>query len=196
MEKSDNYRCFIYIFFHLFGMINFKNQKTIILALISIFGLWIGQSFYEKWSKIREEEKRRAQIEEGVRSFFKKCEEIDTFEKRRRCFAQDLLLKRNENKMVQLSYQMEINGKLYSLNSEDLGDLIKISKPKDYSFVRCLSNTYFFDWNENSIFLSLDNPYGSVNCRLRQGGEVFIFPANLSESVRKMIKSTLLSPIK
>jgi len=174
-------------------------KNTFKISIICLILAFLGKFLYEKYEKVlkeKAESARRAQIEAGVKAIYGGCEKIETFQDRRDCFKKDLIDMKNKNKSIPEGFILEFDDKFFSLKSEILEDLIQIEKPKNLGFLRCVSNTFFFDWNESSIFISMDNSYGSISCFLQDKKQIFIFPKNLTSAQKNMVKSTLLIPIK
>lgn len=155
--------------------------------------LVVGTFAYKKAStyiKDQKEIKRKAEIKGQVLNHFKNCPDLTTFEKRRECFKEEMITKRAQNQQVKLEYVFLINNKRYKAEGVDLGDVMQITKPEGYGFTRCVANTYFFDWVGEHIYFSLENAQATISCKTTTGGDLIIFPKDLTET--ELRNSTLL----
>jgi len=140
-------------------------------------------------------ETRKKEIIKGVHDLFKSCSNVSTFDSRRECFKNKLIEMKKKNPLIHKEYIFEISNKKYDVKSFDEGDLIKITKPSNYGFIRCISNTFFFDWSSESIYLSQENPLGGALCTTTNGGSVLVVPKNLSDDQILEIKKMFNQPI-
>lgn len=168
-------------------------RKAVIFILSILVFLPTGYIIHQKVKKHYQDiadDNRRLVIKKGVQDFFKKCANISSFESRRLCFKDDLIKMRNNNKNINNEYVFEINGKKYKADNFDEIDLIKIKRPPGYGFVKCSSNTFFFDWTEDSFYISLENPMGGAVCTTIQNQLVYILPKKFTELQNLEIKNS------
>lgn len=164
-----------------------KYSKLIITILL-IAICYIGYNvIFQKKIKL---EKRRTEIKKATTEFFANCE-IDEFDKRRACFHDKMIELRAANKQVNLEYKVILDGTESKLKSEDLGDIIRIERPKT-SLMSCSSNTLFLDWDSLYFYISLENPNGGVVCYDVKDNPVYIVARSLKlsqiDSFKKSIK--------
>lgn len=176
-----------------------SEQKNSLFYIIGTFIIVVGLVVtYKKVNSYLTEkahETRKMEISNGVHGLFKKCTDISTFDSRRECFKNQLIEMKKKNPLIHKEYVFEINNKIYDVKSLDEGDLIKITKPSNYGFIRCISNTFFFDWASESIYLSQENPLGGALCTTTNGGTVLIIPKDLSKDQIREIKNMFNQPI-
>lgn len=173
-------------------------KKKILYVVMAAIIVVMGALAYQKFSKKDKDavlESRKKEITQGVQGIFKNCPDISTFELRRECFKDRLIDMKSKNALVQKEYAFESKDLSKDLVSEDLEDLLKINIPENLAFVRCVSNTFFFDWKGNTVFISMENPLGAVLCNTAGGDEVLISPKNLSKQQRSELKNMFKLPI-
>lgn len=164
------------------------NMKYLIFALIPILGLGgvIWSNHHEKQAQLKVIENRKQAIRQASQDMYKPCQDISTFDKRRECFKDQMTQMRAQNKKVPLEFQVIINHKASKVEVEDLGDLLKISKP-NIGFLRCQSNTFFFDWVGDFVYISMENPLPKIECMDVDNRKITFIPINLSqEDIRFM----------
>lgn len=173
-----------------------KKMLFLVIILIIFVSINIGYKKFKTYSYNKKESTRREEILKGVNSIFKQCSDITSFESRRSCFRDKLLEIKKNNKKIKKEYVLILNNKKFSLKSFEEEDLLKIEKPKDYGFTRCLSNTFFFDWVDDFIYISMDNELSSVSCKTTNGLDLLIVPKDLKDSEINSVKSMFMIPIK
>ena len=141
------------------------------------------------------QQERRDSIKAGVQKVFENCPNISDFASRRDCLKNQLTNLRSSNNQVKLNYKISSQSLDLVLTSTDLGDLVEINKDPNLTFVRCSSNTFFLDWTPEKVFLSLENPLGSVWCTTTQGENIYIMPSDLTADQITFVKSSLSRPI-
>ena len=158
-----------------------------ILFLIVVGGIFLFTK-NSAYLKSKATEGRKAQIAIAAKKVFNKCQDVSTFDKRRECFKDKLLEMRKQSNIVKLDYILVVNDKAISAKSEDLGDLVKLTIPKEMGFIRCVSNTFFFDWSGESMYLSLENPFGGAQCTTIKDETVLVYPKDLTADQQKLVK--------
>lgn len=162
---------------------------SILLISLGLFG--IGHYFYKDYAykkKVTSTEEKKDQARNWNKELFDSCKSLK-LEDRRDCFQEKLEDIRAKNPKVRTTYKALVDGKEVKVATEDETDLLKIERPKGHSFVRCSSNTFFFDWNETHVFLSLDNPNGAAQCLTPEGKAIYFVPSDMTDQELKIIKS-------
>ena len=158
-------------------VIDMKNLYAIIgLTCLLIIGFIIKAPMLKSKPII---DQRREEIKVGAAALVKDCE-MTTFEGRLACFKDKIIENRKRNPQVPTEYQVIGSGLNRILKTEDLGNIIKIEKPREVTFRNCISNTLFFDWTEEFIHLSPDSFNSGAICDTEKG-RVAIVPKSLSK---------------
>lgn len=123
---------------------------------------------------------RRKEIKEATAKFVGNCE-FDDFEKRRNCYHDQMIQLRKANLKVNLNFKLVQGDTEHNLKAIDMEDIIKIERPQ-LSLMSCASNTFFFDWNSEYIFISLENPAGGVVCQTSNKETIYIVPQSFKQS--------------
>jgi hypothetical protein len=139
-------------------------------------------------------EVRKNAIRRGSKEVFQNCPDISTFDLRRACFKNKMIEMKKSNPYFKTKYDMIIGNKITKVSTEDLGDLLKIQKPK-MGFLRCISNTFFFDWVGENVYISMENPLGSVECINTDKEKVSFIPSGLSKEEISILKREFSKPI-
>lgn len=166
------------------------NSRIFITLSLSLVLISLGLyriNLAQEQKRAEQERVKKETIKEGTLKIYADCTDISTFEKRRECFKEEMIRLRMENSKVSLRYDMTYSGTKEEVKTEDLGDLLRIEKPH-IALERCVSNTFFFDWVEDSIYISMDNTLGSVRC-MTPNGEIIFSPSNLTDEEKVILNA-------
>ena len=136
-------------------------KSKIIATSLIISTTFLGFLAQKMYVYYREKEQQRQFILNESRKLLPKC--VGSIEQRRGCDRQKLLaIRHKENPPVKI---LRVSGGKYvSVESEDLGDVVRFKRPSAEGSSSCEGSSYFLDWDENWVYASLENPYFYFKC--------------------------------